>query len=95
MPASPEQHEHAVQRASKIFAVIKQAAERGEACPTNAILAERFGCGRARICAALNFLECAGMIEVERGNDRRVVAICATGQKTAGTVGKPHWREAA
>lgn len=83
MPASTEQREHAVKRAGKIFALLKQAAERGEPCPTNDVLAGRFGCGVARIVAALHFLESNGMIAVERGNDWRVVTITATGKATA------------
>lgn len=91
MPASQADQEHAVQRAGKIFALIRQAAERGEACPTNEALGERFGCSGQRIVAALHFLESAGMISVERGNDCRVVTIRASGQKTAGEVVSPHW----
>ncbi len=94
MPASPEAVEHAVKRAAKIFGIIKQAAERGESCPTNRNLGERFGCGDTPIVNALVFLEANGMIEVERGNDRRVVTIRATGERTAGRVGKPHWSRA-
>ena len=45
MPASPEQREHAVERASRIFAVIRDAADRNQRCPSNAVLAERFGVG--------------------------------------------------
>lgn len=91
MPASQEAQEHAVHRAANIFALIKQAAERGEACPTNTVLRERFGVGQSPISNAFAFLEANGMISVERSNDRRVVTILATGQRTAGKVGKPHW----
>jgi DNA-binding FadR family transcriptional regulator len=91
MSASLEQREHAVQRAGKIFALLRQAAERGESCPTNSALRERFGCGDQAIVSAFHFLESCGMIEVRRGNDHRVVTIRATGKSTAGTVRKPHW----
>lgn len=91
MSASPEQREHAVQRAAKIFAIIKAAAERGESCPTNAVLRERFGCADQAIASAFGFLEANGMIVVERGNDHRVVTIRASGHRTAGAVKKPHW----
>lgn len=91
MPASQDAQEHAVQRAGRIFAVIKRAADAGETCPTNDTLAERFSCGTTSIVNALAFLEAAGMIAVARGNAQRVVTIIATGHKTAGTVGKPHW----
>jgi DNA-binding transcriptional regulator YhcF (GntR family) len=91
MTVSSEQKEHAVQRAGKIFGLLKQAAERGERCPTNRMLGERFGCGDQAIVSAFHFLESCGMITVERGNDRRVVTICATGKRTLGTVKKPHW----
>jgi DNA-binding FadR family transcriptional regulator len=93
MPASEEQREHAVQRAGKIFSVIRQAAERGEVCPTNDILAERFACGKTAIVNALHFLESVGMIRVERGSDRRVVTIVSSGLRTAGSAGQPHWTE--
>lgn len=91
MPASAEQQEHAVARAGKIFAIIRQCAERGEACPTNAVLGERFGVRPNLISRAINFLECNGMIAVERASDRRVVTICATGQRTAGERKNAHW----
>jgi DNA-binding transcriptional regulator YhcF (GntR family) len=91
MAASTEQREHAVSRSAKLFALLKQAADRGEACPTNRVLAERFGCGTARVVSAFHFLESNGMIAVERDNDHRVVTIRATGHRTSGTIGKPHW----
>lgn len=93
MPASPEQREHAVDRAGKIFALIRQAAERGEACPTNKVLATRFACGTQTIVSALHFLESCGMIRIRRGNDHRVVTICASGKQTVGRVKAPHWTE--
>lgn len=89
--ASAEQQEHAVARAGKIFALVRQAAERGEPCPTNAALGERFGCGRARIVAAFDFLASNGMITVERGSDWRVVTITASGKATH----RPHYARAA
>lgn len=91
MPASPEQREHAVERAGKIFALIRQAAERGERCPTNRVLGTRFGVGNQTIVSAFHFLESCGMIRVERGHDRRVVTICATGKSTTGSIRKPHF----
>lgn len=91
MAASQEQREHAVERAGKIFVLLRQAAERNETCPTNKVLAVRFGCGTTAIVSALHFLESNGMIAVERGNDRRVVTIRATGQRTLGKVAVPHF----
>lgn len=93
MSASPEKREHAVERASRIFAVIRDAAERGERCPTNAVLAERFGVGTTVIVNALHFLESCGMIVVTRSNATRIVTIRATGKQTAGKVHGPHWTE--
>lgn len=84
MPASTEQTEHAVERAARIFKVLKQAAECGEPCPTNKTLSERFSCGTTTIVNALHFLEANGMIEVERQNMSRVVTIRASGAKTSG-----------
>lgn len=91
MAASAEQREHAVERAGKIFAIIRTAAESGQQCPTNKTLADRFGCGTPQIVNALHFLEANGMIEVERMNDTRIVTICASGKQTSGQPGKAHW----
>jgi hypothetical protein len=57
----------------------------------------RFGVGTATIVNALHFLESCGMIEVHRSASTRVVTIRATGKRTAGVTGEPHWtrREAA
>lgn len=93
MAASPEQREHAVERASRIFAVIRDAAERNQRCPSNAILAERFGVGATAIVNALHFLESVGMIVVSRSNASRIVTIRATGKQTAGKLHAPHWTE--
>lgn len=93
MSASPEQREHAVERASRIFAIIRDAADRGECCPSNAILAQRFGVGSSVIVNALHFLESVGMIVVSRSNASRIVTIRATGKQTAGKVYAPHWTE--
>lgn len=93
MSASVEQREHAVERASRIFAFIRDAADRGERCPSNAVLAERFGCGTPTIVNALHFLESVGMIEVSRSASTRVVTIRATGKRTCGGIGKPHWTQ--
>lgn len=90
MTASANQTEHAVERSSRIFAIVKEAASRGERCPSNAVLAERFNCGTAAIARSFTFLETCGMIAVERGNNSRVATIRATGERTAGTIDKPH-----
>jgi DNA-binding FadR family transcriptional regulator len=81
--ASVASQEHAVARAGKIFALLRQCAERGETCPKNAVLAERFSVGTSAIVSAFNFLECSGMIAIERVSNARVVTICATGKQTA------------
>lgn len=91
MSASAEKREHAVERSSRIFAIIKDAAARGDTCPTNATLAERFDCGPSVIARAFTFLETCGMITVERSNSARVATIRATGERTAGVVKSPHW----
>jgi DNA-binding transcriptional regulator YhcF (GntR family) len=74
--------EHAVERASRIFTVLKQAADNGLECPTNKALAERFGVRSNTISNALHLLESTAMIEIERGPGWRVVTIRATGKKT-------------
>lgn len=93
MAASKDQREHAVERAGKIFALLRQAADRGEDCPTNAILAERFGCGTNAIANALHFLESSGMIAVERLAAGRIVTIVATGKCTKSGAGKLHFTQ--
>jgi DNA-binding FadR family transcriptional regulator len=91
MSASPEQQEHAIQRAQKLFRIISQAADHGERCPTNKMLAERIGYKSAStVGEAISFLAVAGMITVERANNARVITITATGKKTAGEVKNPH-----
>jgi hypothetical protein len=80
------QQEGAAERAEKVFAILKHAAARGERCPHNALLAERFGCGTSTIDGALKLLQAEGKILVQRGTYHRVVTILATGQKTAGQV---------
>lgn len=91
MPASPEQREHSLERTAKVFEIVKRAAELGEPCPTNKLMAERLGCSSVRISDSISFLHSAGMIEVQRMNARRIVTICASGLSTAGNPGKPHW----
>lgn len=93
MSASAGQREHAVERASRIFAVIRDAADRGEQCPSNATLAERFGVGTTVIVNALHFLESVGMIVVTRSNATRIVTIRSTGKQTGGKVYAAHWTE--
>lgn len=90
MGASPEIKEHAVERAVKIFGLLKQAAARNEPCPKNTALAARFGCGTATVVNAFAFLEANGMIEVARGQCNRVVTICSTGERTAGRLRETH-----
>lgn len=83
MPAAEQQKQHAVERAAKIYGVLKAAAERGSECPENGTLAERFSCSPGVIVRSLHYLEANGMIRVERGIRPRVVTIIATGKKTA------------
>jgi hypothetical protein len=68
-----QQKEHAVERAQRIYRVIRQCAEQGLPCPTNLILAERFGCGTGTIVDAIAFLEANGLFTVKRTNDRRTI----------------------
>lgn len=90
MPASIEAQEHAVDRAAKVFALVKQAALRRLPCPSNADLAERFAVKPNTISRAFNFLEANGMIQIERGQCDRVVTICATGDRTSGIISAEH-----
>lgn len=75
------------------FAMIEHAADAGLPCPSNPDIAARHGFSSISSGArAIERLERAGMICVERGNCSRVAIIVATGKRTAGVVGKPHWR---
>lgn len=58
--------ETAVQRSGRLFALLRQAAENGEPCPTDAALAESLGCTEEQVCDGFAFLEAAGMIECHR-----------------------------
>lgn len=91
MTPSTSSSQHAIERSTRIFEVIKDAATRGERCPSNAVLAERFSCGTTAIARSINFLETCGMLTVERSNSARVATIRATGQKTAGSIKDKHW----
>lgn len=75
-------HQSAVERAGKVFALVKQAAERGEECPGSGVLAERLGCGVTAIARYFDFLKANGMVEVRAAAGIRVVTICATGKTT-------------
>lgn len=75
------------------LAMIEGAAEAGLPCPSNPDIAERHGFSSVSSGArSIERLEGAGLIRVERGNCSRVVTILASGKRTAGVVGKPHWR---
>ena len=90
MKGKPQNPDHAVARAARIFAELKRCAEAGEPCPCNEALAADNGCGKTHVINILNLLIVAGMIEIERGNRDRIVTICATGKKTAGTIKARH-----
>lgn len=79
---------------SRLFDVIARAAAAGEACPSNDELATIIGKQSASsIPPRLAHLVRRGLIEISRGNCRRVVTIVATGRSTAGTITNPHWRD--
>lgn len=78
------------QSALTVFTMLKTAAERGDDCPSNAVLATAMGTnGTAAASAAVALLETAGMIVVERSRASRVVEIVATGKRTRGVIRKP------
>lgn len=86
--ASPPSQDLAVLNA------IKRAAAAGRPCPTNDILAGIIGAGSVSTPArCIKRLERKGLISVQRGNSQRVVTVAATGQRTAGHIEHPHWRE--
>lgn len=70
-----------------IYDMLAKAAERGDQCPSNAVLAVAIGAnsisGPVRY---VNDLAAKGIIRVERSQRFRIVTIVATGKSTA----KPH-----
>ncbi len=83
--------EHAVDRAARVLAIIRSAADAGEKCPTNLEIADRVGYASISGPAnAINLLEASGVITVQRGQASRVVTIVATGRSTAGRVRWAH-----
>lgn len=83
--------QHALERAGRVLAIIRAAADAGEKCPTNSEIANRVGYSSMSGPAdAIHILESSGVISVQRGQASRVVTIMATGKSTAGTVKGVH-----
>lgn len=82
MPASKQHQEHAVDRAARLYTVLKQCADSNVAAPDLKTLSQRFSVGPRVIANALNFLVGSGMIEIHGKGDQRTVSICATGKMT-------------
>jgi len=74
-----------------VLKLVTHAAEMGEPCPSNLVIADVTGSTSGSALVAS--LERKGLIRVERGNSKRVVTILATGRRTAGQIRKPHWRD--
>lgn len=84
----------AAARDADILDRLTRCAREGRPCPTNAELAVVLGVeGTTGACNALKRLEQSGLIKVERFAVHRIVTIVATGERTAGKPGKPHWRD--
>lgn len=77
--------QHAAARTTRVYERLKVSAANGLPCPKNAALASSLGCNISTISKSLSFLEANGLIEIERGNNWRVVTICESGLKTART----------
>jgi hypothetical protein len=77
------QQEHAVERAGKIFVILKQCADNNLPAPETTTLAERFGVKANVIRNALHFLESNAMISIEGKAEAQRVTITATGKTTA------------
>lgn len=70
-----------------VLSALIRAADGGEPCPSNTQLVELTGvCGTCSIHRAILQLERKGLIRVERGSRTRVVAILASGKRTAPTL---------
>ncbi|WP_225205060.1 hypothetical protein [Novosphingobium huizhouense] len=77
----------------RVFALLVHAAEAHAPCPKNDEICGAIGASSTATAARmLDRLQAEGRIEVQRGNCNRVVTICATGKRTAGTVEELHWR---
>ncbi|AYJ87645.1 hypothetical protein D3Y57_19100 [Sphingomonas paeninsulae] len=75
--------------AQTILRILTAAANAGDQCPTNGVLAEAIGALSISAPAnAISLLEAIGLITVERGSCRRMVTIVATGKSTAPVVSK-------
>lgn len=68
-----------------IYAMLANAAERGDTCPTNSIMSVAAGLNCSGVVARMNKLLAAGHITVERTRRSRVVTITATGKSTRPT----------
>ncbi|WP_285020260.1 hypothetical protein [Novosphingobium sp. fls2-241-R2A-195] len=78
----------------RIFAILVDCAETGKPCPSNEVLAATLGFETAFAgTTALRRLAKRGLILIERYSRNRIVTIVETGKRTAGDVGKPHWRD--
>jgi hypothetical protein len=79
---------------ASVFAMIERAAMLGERCPSNFAIMAAIGAGSPSAGPkVLERLVRRGLIEVQRGNNSRVVTIVASGKRTAGIIKAPHWRE--
>lgn len=68
---------------SVVLRMLEQAATAGLACPDNRTLANAIGANSISTAArVVNTLEDAGLIDVERTSNTRVVTIVATGERT-------------
>lgn len=71
--------------------MLTAAADRGDECPPNAMIACAMGAtSPSAASAAVALLEAMNIISVERGTCSRVVTIHATGKRTAGKIRTPH-----
>lgn len=75
-----------------ILKVLTEAAERGDVCPMNETLAKLIGGGKpARASWYIARLQAAGLIEVERWPNARMITIVATGKSTASAGLRAQW----
>lgn len=78
------------ERSEIVMGMIRAAVAHNQPCPTNGHIAAALDMGSPSVGAGIiSFLECAGIISVERSRLARVVTITATGEKTAGTIDRP------
>lgn len=83
------------ERDAKLLELLTRCAAEGRVAPSNAELTSLLKLERANtVPRIVKRLEERGLIVVERYSCSRIITIVATGQRTGGVPGTPHWLDA-